>query len=41
MGPVADCVDLKTVLLAETVLHEYHEDLDYLLADVTEEQVVS
>ena len=33
MRPVADCVDLKTVLLAETVLHEYH---DYLLAYVTE-----
>ena len=39
--PVADCVDLKAMLLADTVLHEYQEDPECLLADVTEEQVAS
>ena len=39
--PVADCVDLKVMLLADTVLHGYQEDPECLLADVTEEQVVS
>jgi len=39
--PVVDCVDLKAMLLADTVLHEYQEDPECLLADVTEEQVAS
>jgi hypothetical protein len=39
--PVADCVDLKAMLLADTVLHGYQEDPECLLADVTEEQVAS
>jgi hypothetical protein len=39
--PVADCVDLKAMLLADTVLHGYQEDPECLLADVTEEQIVS
>ena len=38
---VADCVDLKAMLLADTVLHEYQEDPECLLVDVTEEQIVS
>ena len=38
---VADCVDLKAILLADTVLHGYQEDPECLLADVTEEQVAS
>ena len=39
--PVADCVDLKAMLLADTVLHEYQEDPECLLTGVTEEQVAS
>ena len=39
--PVADCVDLKAMVLADTVLHGYQEDPECLLADVTEEQVAS
>ncbi|SVE35054.1 uncharacterized protein METZ01_LOCUS487908, partial [marine metagenome] len=39
--PVADCVDLKAMVRDDMVLHEYHEDPDCLLADVTEEQIVS
>ena len=39
--PVADCVDLKAMVLADMVLHEYHEDPDCLLAGVTEDQIAA
>ena len=37
--PVADCVDLRAMVLADMVVYEYHEDPECLLAGVTEEQI--
>ena len=39
--PVADCVDLRAMVLADMVMYEYHEDPECLLAGVTEEQIAS
>ncbi len=39
--PIADCVDLRAMVLADMVLYEYHEDPECLLAGVTEEQIAS
>ena len=39
--PVANCVDLRAAVLADMVMHAYHEDPECLLAEVTEEQIAS